>query len=191
MYRYLSNNHARRTLLSSAALRNGYGPKESAVLISSAVGQQRHFFKQLLQQQAVKKMRAVMDGTTDEKKLLEYIRALTLASPRDAIVTIERGWENGKLPINEATLKEYFKAAASLRKIDTINITGLLAMLNKNGVALGGGDLAGALGNQAALASILKSSQQFTAGSSPSDPLYIANPEMSWKAQVNTDVNTI
>ena len=128
-------------------------------------------------------MRAVMDGTTDERKLLEYIRALTLASPRDAIVTIERGWENGKLPINEAILKEYFKAAASLRKIDTINITGLLAMLNKNGVALGG-DLSGALGNQAALASILKSSQQFTAGSSPSDPLYIANPEMSWKAQV-------
>ena len=39
-----------------------------------------------------------------------------------------RGWENGKLPVNEALLREYLKSAAALKKLDTLNITGTKAI---------------------------------------------------------------
>jgi hypothetical protein len=46
------------------------------------------------------------------------------------ITVLTRGWENGKLPVNEAFLKEYLKSAAALKKLDTLNITGSLKQLN-------------------------------------------------------------
>jgi hypothetical protein len=170
------------------AIRIGSRAKEQTALIASNVGQQRHFFKQFFQQQAAKRMRSALDGTTDEKKLLEYIRMLGVTAPREVLSTIEKGWDSGKLPFSEPILKEYFKAAAAMRKLDTVNITGLLSMLNKNGVSLGA-DAAGGVGNQAALAALLKSTQRFSAGSSPNDPLFVANPEPSWKSQVRIRPN--
>jgi hypothetical protein len=130
-------------------------------------------------------------------KLLEYIHTLVIVNPKDAIIFIERGWANKSFPMNEPVLREYFKAIGLLNKFDSINITALLALLNKNildnnatatsikdGLNTGGGaDISQLLLNQALL-NKSSSTTPFTAGLSPKEPLYVSSKtDFSWSNQ--------
>jgi hypothetical protein len=130
-------------------------------------------------------------------KLLEYIHTLVIVNPKDAIIFIERGWANKSFPMNETVLREYFKAIGLLNKFDSINITALLALLNKNildnnatttstkdGLNTGGGaDISQLLLNQALL-NKSSSTTPFTAGLSPKEPLYVSSKtDFSWSNQ--------
>mmetsp|Transcript_18773 Transcript_18773/g.18093 ORF Transcript_18773/g.18093 Transcript_18773/m.18093 type:complete len:812 (-) Transcript_18773:205-2640(-) len=158
--------------------------------IPTVLNQQQRQFMKIFQKNDVSKIREGIDGTSDEKKLGDYIRALAVSSPRDAIAQIERGWENGKIPVSEEIIREYLKSAAQLKVLDTVNLSGILALMQKpNGVAgaalepnnqLGG---MGGLSPQM-LSMILKSGQQgSSAGNSPQDPMFIAAQEPSWRSR--------
>jgi predicted metal-dependent RNase len=104
--------------------------------IPTVLNQQQRQFMKIFQKNDVSKIREGIDGTSDEKKLGDYIRALAVSSPRDAIAQIERGWENGKIPVSEEIIREYLKSAAQLKVLDTVNLSGILALMQKpNGVA--------------------------------------------------------
>lgn len=117
----------------------------------------------------VHRLKVKMDGNPTEAAVLEYLKALALLDPKAVSIFIERGWENGKLPFNETFLKEYFKSVGSLNKFDSINISGFLTLLAKNSD--------GTVGKFSStdLAALVNSSTatHFTAGRSPSEPLYV------------------
>lgn len=135
-------------------------------------------------------LKQMMENNPDERTVLEYLRALNAISPLEVSAYIERGWTGGKFPVNEEFLREYLKAVASMKKLDSLNITGLLALLNKS-LASGGVTDPKVLGaaNSAAfninVSDVLRpTSRPFNAGSSPFEPLYIQQQDLSWKAQL-------
>ena len=101
-------------------------------------------------------------------QLLAYIRSTVMLNPRQGLRAIERGWESGKLPFDDVYLKEYFKAAAALKKLDSVDITGLLALLK---VSPNISDSAALSQNISALLSSSRGSLT-TTGSSPNEPMY-------------------
>lgn len=106
---------------------------------SSLYNQKRHFLRYVFPAAYQEHFRKQIDGTSDEKKLGDYIRILAQNSPKDAITQIERGWETGKLPVSELIVREYFKAAATLKKLDSVNISGILGLMSKSNVNGNGG----------------------------------------------------
>ena len=76
-------------------------------------------------------------GMVSDAKLLEYFRTMTAISPRETVSMIESGWQNKKVPVTEPIMKEYFKAVGALGKLDKVNISGVLSMLNKDGAGAG------------------------------------------------------
>ena len=128
-----------------------------------------------------------MEVSQNPNKILEYIKTLTLINPKEAVLFIERGWNNNSIPLNEIFLKEYFKCIGLLKKFDSINISGLLTMLTKS---LEGKEFKTMNTNETIdiskyfnQSSSLASSPLVTAGNSPSEPLYIAYQGSSWKQQ--------
>ncbi len=74
-----------------------------------------------------------MESMPSEENLLRFLQVSNMSgNSREVIQTMEKGWNTGKIPVNEAFLKEYIKAAAQLKKLDSINITSLLAVLAKS-----------------------------------------------------------
>lgn len=113
----------------------------------------------------------------DDKGVEAYIHRLGKSSPRDALRAIERGWANGKVPVSDAILHEYLKAAAALNRLDSVDVSGLLALVNKERGRTGG-DSSSA--SPVMVAPMLAS----TSGSSSQDPLYVARTEPSFRAQL-------
>jgi ATP-dependent metalloprotease len=130
---------------------------------------------------------SVLDAS-DDRKIVDYIRILTKQSPKDGLKAIERGWERGKIPINEDILKEYFKAIGYLGKFDSLNLTSLLSILNKANI-FGSEAIYNEMGKTPglSLASLINggSGSKFSSGGSPQDPLYMVQSiaEPSWKSQ--------
>jgi len=119
------------------------------------------------------------NGGADEKKLREYLRLLSSVSPKDAIQEISAGWDNGKFPVDEFFVREYLKAASALGKMDSVNISGILDLMRRGAVSAVGG--AGGRGFNA----FESGGSRFglSAGGSPNEPLYVTNPEPSFKSQ--------
>ena len=92
---------------------------------------------------------------------LSSIQFLARYKPTSAIKIIEDGWASGKIPFEEAYLREYFKACGELKRLDRVNITGLLTLLKSEQINPGG--------NMAMLGSLVNQSRS-TAGSSPNEP---------------------
>ncbi len=135
-------------------------------------------------------------SSRDIRLVHQYLRALGRLRPKEAVAYIERGWQNQSLPMTEELLKEYLKSAASLNKLDGLNVSGLLAMANKaQGGVLGGAAAAGGAGaGTIDVAAFLRSAGAgaggrlgggtYSAGASPLEPLYIAQTgELTWKQQ--------
>ena len=159
---------------------------------SSFIQKRYFFFQSFNKLMNLKKLRDGMEGTSDENKKVEYLRALTAYAPRMAMQQIERGWEGGKLPISEPVLREYLKAAAGCKRLDAVNISALLTVMRRQSGELNGltGTLAGegssgglSSKEMLSLLSSSSSSTRFTAGSSPTEPLFIATQEPSWRTQ--------
>ena len=112
------------------------------------------------------------EGLGDEKKTIEHLRGL---KPGEAIQKIERGWKNGSFPASEGIVKEYLKSASSLKKLDSLDITGLLSLIQQGGRTPGA--LAGMEGAERmtpeAMYAAMQPMSRTTAGASPKDPIYV------------------
>ena len=128
----------------------------------------------------LEEMRAAMrQGSVDDKKLLEYVRLMTSVEPRQAVEELGKGWESGKIPMDEPFVREYFKAAAAIGKLDSVNMTAMLSMLKARAEQGGAADFA----NKFAMPSLMNSGMQMSGGDSPNNPLWVKNPEPTWKEQ--------
>lgn len=132
------------------------------------------FSKNILRQNA----KDAIDANPSEENILRYVQATNLTNPKEVITTIEKGWNTGKIPINEAFIKEYFKAAAKVNKLDSINITSLLAVLAKRSAADGQTPLSDPEISHLIRSATMNSSSHnggggFSAGKSPDEPLHV------------------
>ncbi|KAJ1398506.1 hypothetical protein B484DRAFT_424905, partial [Ochromonadaceae sp. CCMP2298] len=82
-------------------------------------------------QRRVNRAKKAMDESPGTPTLLTYMRCLGEVSPKEVTVYLERGWAQGVVPVDEAFLKEYFKAVGKLGRFDRISIASLLALLAK------------------------------------------------------------
>ena len=146
-----------------------------------------NIFESARLQAKITQLKKLMDNPgVDGRVMIDYVKTLTQLNPREGMMAIERGWQTQKLPMNEELLREYLKAAASIKKLDHVNLTGLLAMFQK-AMEHGGN-------NTVELQQMLRTgfthtgaaSTTFSAGSSPLEPLYIARQEAGWKTQLWT-----
>lgn len=124
----------------------------------------------------------------NDKSIEQYIQQLGKSSARAALSAIERGWVSGKVPVSDAILREYFKAASALKKLDSIDMSGLLSLVNKQKANVGSGRSSSNRGGhdadtQAQLAAMF-SAAAFPAGSSAKDPLFVARMEPSFRSQL-------
>ena len=119
---------------------------------------------------------------------VDRLRRLAKRTPMAAISSIQRGWEQGKVPINEDVLKIYFKAVGDIKRFDHINITALLALLQKSN-EIGSADVIAELkknGISLASPSLVGGS---VAGGSSSDPIYVASiSSKTWKQKAVSGV---
>eukprot|EP01039_Chlorochromonas_danica_P006181 gene6181-6816_t len=134
-------------------------------------------------------------GEVDEQMAIRVFRSVSSVNPKECAELIEKGWYSKKLSFSEEMLKEYLKAVAGMGRLDAINMKELLALstvqrVGTNGVAAGTNVSASSL--EASIPSIASGeagSRGFggrfrTAGSSPSDPLYIAQQEPSFRSHL-------
>lgn len=122
------------------------------------------------------------DTTPTDENILKYVTALVPVSPKEAVTYIERGWENGVVPKKQVFLQQYVKAVGYLNKIETLNLSSLVKMLegNKGQGALAETPIRAELPNLSA-----SLGAPFSAGTSPAEPLYIAQQEnVSWRSQL-------
>lgn len=131
--------------------------------------QQRPFFAQIRDHIRYSGGGVNTEAMADPKTVLAHLRSIGKTNPKDCIDQINSGWQNGKLPASEEIIKEYLKAAASLKKLDTLDITGLLALIQKgNGSVVG---TTGTITPEAFYAAL--NANKSTAGSTLAEPLYI------------------
>ena len=167
----------------SRAPKRSCSQKKTGHLIISALGnnvatipvlwnqQQRPFFAQIAQMRDHIRFGnggVSTDSMADPNTVLAHLRSTGKINPKECIDQINSGWQNGKLPASEEIIKEYLKAAASLNKLDTLDVAGLLALTQK-----GNGGIAGANGTitPEAFYAALNASKS-TAGTKQSDPIY-------------------
>lgn len=120
----------------------------------------------------MEKLRLSMeDKGFNEGKMLQYIRLMNQNSPREAAQYIEKGWASKKMPVNEAMVREYFKAIGAMGKFDSVNIGALMALLNKSnttGAPINQSDVLQMMNQGGGIGAFRSSS-----GSSPDDPIYV------------------
>jgi hypothetical protein len=95
--------------------------------IGSAQGRRSFISVNNMARESAKK---AVETSPTEENLLRYLQVSNMSgNSKEVIQTMEKGWNTGKIPVNEAFLKEYIKAAAQLKRLDSINISSLLAVL--------------------------------------------------------------
>ena len=132
---------------------------------------------------------AGLDELGGDSAKLEHIRKVVRSSPHEGIMLIEKGWQGGKLPTNEAFAKEYLKAAFALKRFDNVDLNALSLMLNgSSGAGVGAsGDTAmtNAQIQQLMAATMLRGSNNSSgAGESIERPLFIQARPMAFKDQL-------
>eukprot|EP00598_Pedospumella_elongata_P002186 CAMPEP_0184967526 /NCGR_PEP_ID=MMETSP1098-20130426/877_1 /TAXON_ID=89044 /ORGANISM="Spumella elongata, Strain CCAP 955/1" /LENGTH=764 /DNA_ID=CAMNT_0027489003 /DNA_START=126 /DNA_END=2420 /DNA_ORIENTATION=+ len=135
--------------------------------------------------------RKALNTQPTDDNLRDYFVALNAVKPMDTIIAIEKGWTNGTVPVTEAFLKQYLAAAAKLGRLESINVSGLLAILARGSVPTPAA-AAGAAGSvseaelsalvSSALASSRASAGASGAGYAPNTPLYVTSTT-SWKKE--------
>eukprot|EP00606_Chrysophyceae_sp_TOSAG23-5_P001058 GSChrysophyteH2.ASY1.ANO1.64.1 assembled CDS len=86
----------------------------------------------LVQSQAALDTNFRTNTPVQPQQLMEFLTLANKTNPRQAAALLEKGWQNQLVPVNEITIREYIKSAAALNRLHTINITGLLQLLNKS-----------------------------------------------------------
>jgi ATP-dependent metalloprotease len=100
--------------------------------------------------------------------LIKYSR------PQQVISLIEKGWERKILPMSEEYIKEYIKAVGKVNKIDNLDLKGLLEFAQRQGNSAIVDDFK---------ISDFQSAVSQVPGTSPGNPLYIANGSEEGKGQ--------
>eukprot|EP00600_Ochromonadales_sp_CCMP1393_P004562 CAMPEP_0174969612 /NCGR_PEP_ID=MMETSP0004_2-20121128/8872_1 /TAXON_ID=420556 /ORGANISM="Ochromonas sp., Strain CCMP1393" /LENGTH=724 /DNA_ID=CAMNT_0016219147 /DNA_START=355 /DNA_END=2529 /DNA_ORIENTATION=+ len=166
------------------------------------------FLNNFVAQRRVNRLKKQMDESPGESTLLEYLKAVAEVNPKEVCVYLERGWSSGVIPVNEAFMKEYFKAVGKMNRFDRINISHLLALLARSeaGTALKNGSADGSKLSPQAIAELLAKASggasggalgggggggSFGAGSSPTDPLYVTRQDSNWKSQAWSTVRSL
>lgn len=150
-----------------------------------------NIWEQIKNRNRLNELKAAVDANpNNERAVYEYLRILSTAQPQEAAAFLERGWAANRLPFNENYLRQYFKAVAALDKLDSVNITGLISLMNK---AQNAGQHAGSRGEALDVSKIFQSSSSgmmnsggamLSAGRSPQEPIYVATQDFGWKAQL-------
>ena len=145
----------------------------------------RHFITQLSNH-----LTNMTKAVPDEKSSMEHLRKL---KPVEVIRTIDAGWKNGTYPPSEAIVKEYLKAAASLKRLDSLDVIRLLTLIQRSPatpyqatgatgeatvaslgyVGSGVGSGGSAVMSPESMFAMTQSMPQSTAGSSVKDPFYV------------------
>ena len=183
MFRFALKSNLNR-IQRSAPLAAALIKKEHAALNQ----QVRHkgFFSKLYSDAAasvkLETSRKALNTQPTDDNLRDYFVALNAVKPMDTIIAIEKGWTNGTVPVTEAFLKQYLAAAAKLGRLESINVSGLLAILARGSVPTPAA-AAGAAGSvseaelsalvSSALASSRASAGASGAGYAPNTPLYV------------------
>lgn len=145
-----------------------YGNKASSTQLWNQ--QQRPFFDNLKARLGFTAANSSnIEGLADPKQVLTHLRYLSSYHPKDCIEQIHSGWQNGKLPASEDIIKEYLKAAASLKKLDTLDLNGLLALANKG--QAGATSASGILSPEAFFAAM--NANKRSAGSTAYEPMHV------------------
>jgi ATP-dependent metalloprotease len=138
----------------------------------------------------LEQLRAVLErNPADEDSMLNYVRLMNIEDAGNAATFIEAGWLNGNLPINEVFIKEYLKAASTLGKLDTVNVSALLGMIQKQkGDAHSSSASSSSMGSRSSdLAAILKESKlpssQFGNRGTVEHPIVVTFGEAGFKPQ--------
>lgn len=132
--------------------------------------QQRPLFAKIKERLALNAAlpKSNIEGLADPKQVLSHLKYLSMYHPKDCIEQIHSGWQNGKLAASEDIIKEYLKAAASLKKLDTLDLTGLLALANKGQA---GAVANGTLSPEAFYAAM--NANKRSAGSTSTEPMHV------------------
>jgi hypothetical protein len=131
--------------------------------------QQRPFFEKLKARLGINATHSSnIEGLADSKQVINHLKYLSSYHPKDCIEQIHSGWQNGKLPASEDIIKEYLKAAASLKKLDTLDLNGLLALAKKGQP---GGGVNGVLTPEAFFAAM--NANKRSAGSTVTEPMHV------------------
>ena len=109
----------------------------------------------------------ITDGMKDERQVVSYFRSISVTHPKECIEQIHTGWQNGKVPANEDVIREYLKAAAALKKLDTLDLNGLLSLAQKERQISSGN---GGISPEAFFAAM---NANKTFGSTSNDPIYV------------------
>lgn len=57
-----------------------------------------------------------------EQQIAEYVRLLTVVAPAEAAAFIENGWAKNQIPVDEMYVREYIKAVAAIKRLDSIQV---------------------------------------------------------------------
>lgn len=125
-------------------------PLQNAMSATSQL-QSRTLFTWLKQRQVKDLIKKIEGADGNAGAILDRVKDLSKLDSKVAQVIIERGWNSGKIPVNEPIMKEYLKAAGKEGMLDKVNITGLLAVLAKSSLGKPGATI-----TEAEVASLLK-----------------------------------
>jgi len=184
MFRFALKSNLNR-IQRSAPLAAALIKKEHAALNQ----QVRHkgFFSKLLSDAAaavkLENSKKSVNTNPSDDNLRQYFVALNAVKPRDTIDAIEKGWINGTVPLTEPFLKQYLAADAKLGRLESVNVSGLMALLARGSVKMPAGEGAAGSATEAELAAMINSALAASrssagaggigAGYTPNTPLYV------------------
>ena len=113
-------------------------------------------------------------GVFDDKGQLPLL--IKYSRPQQVISLIEKGWERGILPMSDEYIKEYIKAVGKVNKIDNLDVKGLLEYAQRRSAHNGST-------TDEFKISDFQSAASEVPGTSPGNPLYIANGSEEGKGQ--------
>ena len=129
--------------------------------------QRPYFLKAMVDYVSKGNSPVISEGMKDEGQIVAYFKSISVTHPKECIEQIHTGWQNGKVPANEDVIREYLKAAASLKKLDSLDLSGLLALAHKERQNLSSN---GGISPEAFFAAL---NANKTFGSTSSDPIYV------------------
>lgn len=151
----------------------------------------RNFCFQKQSFHSTKSLSAVLKS--DESITITALKALTMVSPKNAVSYIEKGWQNGNLPVSDSVLKEYLKAIVKMNRIDSLDIKGLLNFIHSKSsspsfasdstiTSSTASNYVGSNTNNTG-SSVSAYLNKSMPGASPSDPMYMTTVEPSTRSQ--------
>lgn len=94
----------------------------------------RSFYTKVLEyfrSRDIQQIQKSYENNPTEQNLMKYIIELATLDPHRCMRVIQRGWEDGTIPMNDPIVKEYFTLAVVTKKINEVNIPAFLTYYDK------------------------------------------------------------